>query len=109
MMMVTVLKLHGMSNQRIREIVAVIYSISITESAINRMILRMAREIGALYEQIREEVRQSPICNGYERSWRVDGANHWLQVIVTKYAAPYHVDKTRKTAVPKKMLGPEYE
>ena len=108
MMMVTVLKLHGMSNQRIREIVAVIYSISITESAINRMILRMARELGALYEQIREEVRPSPICNGDESSWRVDGANHWLQVIVTKYAALYHVDKTRKTTVPKKMLDPEY-
>ena len=70
MMMVTVLKLHGMSNLRIREIVAVIYSISITESAINRMILRMARKLGALYEQIRKEVRQSPIATGM----RVPGA-----------------------------------
>ena len=52
MMMVTVLKLHGMSNLRIREILAMIYAISITESTINRMILRMARELGALYEQI---------------------------------------------------------
>ena len=60
MMMVTVLKLHGMSNLRIREILAMIYAISITESTINRMILRMARELGPLYEQIREEVRQSP-------------------------------------------------
>ena len=38
MTMVAVLKLHGMSNLRIHEIVAMIYSISITESAINRMI-----------------------------------------------------------------------
>ena len=109
MMMVTVLKLHGMSNLRIREIVAMIYAIPITESAINRMILRMARELGSLYGQIREEVRRSPTCNGDESSWRVDGANHWLWVVVTKYAALYHVDKTRKTEVPKKMLGPEYE
>ena len=109
MMMVTVLKLYGMSDLRIHEIVAVIYAISITESSINRMVLRMARELGPLYEQIRKEVRQSPTCDGDESSWRVDGANHWLWVVVTKYAALYHVDKTRKTIVPKKMLGPEYE
>ena len=109
MMMVTVLKLHGMSNLRIREIVAMIYAIPITESAINCMILRMARELGTLYGQIRKEVRQSPTCNGDESSWRVDGANHWLWVVVTKYATLYHVDKTRKATVPKKMLGPEYE
>ena len=109
MMMVTVLKLHGMSNLRIREIVAMIYAISVTESAINRMILRMARGLGPLYEQIKKEVRQFPTCNGDESSWRVDGANHWLWVVVTKYAALYHVDKTRKAIVPEKMLGPEYE
>ena len=109
MMIVTVLKLHGMSDLRIHEIVAMIYAISLTESSINRMVLRMARELGPLYEQIRKEVRQSPTCNGDESSWRVDGANHWLWVVVTKYTALYHVDKTRKTIVPKKMLGPEYE
>ena len=109
MVMVTVLKLHGMSNLRIHEIVAMIYAISVTESAINRMILRMAREIGPLYEQIRKEVHRFPTCNGDESSWRVDGANHWLWVVVTKYAALYHMDKTRKTEVLKKMLGPEYE
>ena len=109
MMMVTVLKLHGMSDLRIHEIVAMIYAISITESSINRMVLRMARKLGSLYEQIRKEIRQFPTCNGDESSWRVDGATHWLWVVVTKYAALYHIDKTRKTEVPKKMLGPEYE
>ena len=78
MMMVTVLKLHEMSNLRIREIVAMIYVIPITESAINCMILRMARELGPLYEQIKKEVRLFPVCNGDESSWRVDGANYWL-------------------------------
>ena len=67
MMMVRVLKLHGMSNQRIREIVAMIYAISITESAINRTILRKARELRPLYEQIRKEVRQSPMYSEEEK------------------------------------------
>ena len=73
------------------------------------MVLRMARKLGPLYEQIKKEVRLFPVCNGDESSWRVDGANYWLWVVVTKYAALYHIDKTRKTEVPKKMLGPEYE
>ena len=77
MMMATTLKLHGMSNLRIREIVAMIYAISITESAINRMVLRMAHELGPLYEQIRKEIRQFSTCNGDEGFWRVDGVNHW--------------------------------
>ena len=66
MMMVTVLKLHGMSDLRIHEIVAMIYAISITESSINRMVLRMARKLGPLYEQIKKEVRLFPVCNGGE-------------------------------------------
>ena len=78
MMMVTVLKLHGMSDLRIHEIVAMIYAISITESSINRMVFRMARNLGPLYEQIKKEVRLFPACNGDESSWRVDGANYWL-------------------------------
>ena len=70
MVTVAALKLHGMSNQRIREIVAVIYPISMTESAINRMILRMAREIGALYGQS-EKRYASP---RYATGMRVPGA-----------------------------------
>ena len=85
--MVTVLKLHGMSNLRIREIVAMIYFIPITESAIDRMIFRMAHELGSLYGQIRKEMQQSPTCNGDESSWCVDGVNHWLWGVGTKYAA----------------------
>ena len=108
-MMVTVLKLYGMSNLRIYEIVAMIYAISITESAINRMVLRMTRNLGPLYEQIKKEIRQFSVCNGDESSWRVDDANHWLWTVVTKYAALHHIDKTRKATVPKKMLGSKYE
>ena len=42
---------------------------------------------------------------------RVPGAltAQTIGFVVTKYAALYHIDKTRKTEVPKKMLGPEYE
>ena len=52
MIMMVILRLHGMSNQRIREIVLIMYSTRITESAINRMVCRMARELGPLYEKI---------------------------------------------------------
>ena len=106
MMMVTVLKLHGMSNLRIREIVAMIYTISITESAINRMVLRMARKLGPLYEQIRKEVRQFPTCNGDESSWRVDGVTHWLWVVVTKYARPVSHRQDQKRHRTKKDAWP---
>ena len=106
MMMVTVLKLHGMSNLRIREIVAMIYTISITESAINRMVLRMARKLGPLYEQIRKEVRQFPTCNGDESFWRVDGVTHWLWVVVTKYARPVSHRQDQKRHRTKKDAWP---
>ena len=43
-----------MSNLRIHEIITGIYAISITESAINRMVLGMARKLGPLYEQIKK-------------------------------------------------------
>ena len=70
MMMVTVLKLHGMLDLRIHEIVAMIYAISITESAINRMVLRMARELGRCTN--RSEKRYT--CFQHATGMRVPGA-----------------------------------
>ena len=45
MIMMVILRLHGMSDLRICNIVMIMYSARITESAINRMVCRMAREL----------------------------------------------------------------
>ncbi len=108
MIMMVILRLHGMSDLRICNIVMMMYSARITESAINRMVCRMARELGPLYEKIREEVRNSPAINGDETIWRVDGTNYWLWVAVARYAVIYEVHRHRNSKVPKKMLGKDY-
>ena len=108
MMMMVILRLHGMSHQRIREIVEIIYSTRITESAINRMVDRVARDLGPLYGKIREEVRHSPAINGDETSWRVGGKNYWLWTAVSKYAVFYEMHRRRNSKVPKKILGKNY-
>ena len=105
MIMMVILRLHGMSDLRICQIVLLTYSARITESAINRMVCRMARELGPLYEKIKEEVRRSPAINGDESVWRVNGTNYWLWAVVTKYAVIYEVHRRRNSKVPKKMLG----
>ena len=68
MIMMVILRLHGMSDLRICNTVMMMYSARITESAINRMVCRMARELGPLYEKIKEEVRNS----GLARPERID-------------------------------------
>ena len=108
MIMMVILRLHGMSDLRICQIVLITYSARITESAINRMVCRMARELGPLYEKIKEEVRRSPAINGDESVWRVNGTNYWLWAVVTKYAVIYEVHRRRNSKVPKKMLGKDY-
>ena len=108
MIMMVILRLHGMSDLRICNIVMMMYSARITESAINRMVCRMARELGPLYEKIKEEVRNSPAINGDESVWRVDGTNYWLWAVVTRYAVIYEVHRRRNSKVPKKMLGKDY-
>ena len=108
MIMMVILRLHGMSDLRICNIVMMMYSARITESAINRMVCRMARELGPLYEKIKEEVRNSPAINGDETIWRVDGTNYWLWVAVARYAVIYEVHRHRNSKVPKKMLGKDY-
>ena len=108
MIMMVILRLHGMSDLRICQIVLLTYSARITESAINRMVCRMARELGPLYEKIKEEVRRSPAINGDESVWRVNGTNYWLWAVVTKYAVIYEVHRRRNSKVPKKMLGKDY-
>ena len=108
MIMMVILRLHGMSDLRICNIVMMMYSARITESAINRMVCRMARELGPLYEKIKEEVRNSRAINGDETIWRVDGTNYWLWVAVARYAVIYEVHRHRNSKVPKKMLGKDY-
>ena len=109
MIMMVILRLHdGMSDLRICQIVLLTYSARITESAINRMVCRMARELGPLYEKIKEEVRRSPAINGDESVWRVNGTNYWLWAVVTKYAVIYEVHRRRNSKVPKKMLGKDF-
>ena len=110
MIMMVILRLHdGMSDLRICQIVLITYSARITESAINRMVVcRMARELGPLYEKIKEEVRRSPAINGDEYVWRVNGTNYWLWAVVAKYAVIYEVHRRRNSKVPKKMLGKDY-
>ncbi len=108
MIMMAILRLHGMSDLRICNIVMMMYSARITESAINRMVCRMARELGPLYEKIKEDVRNSPAINGDEPVWRVDGTNYRLWAVVTRYAVIYEVHRRRNSKVPKKMLGKDY-
>ena len=109
MIMMVILRLHGMSDLRICQIVLITYSARITESAINRMVVcRMARELGPLYEKIKGEVRRSPAINGDESVWRVNGTNYWLWAVVTKYAVIYEVHRRRNSKVPKKMLGKDF-
>ena len=109
MIMMVILRLHGMSDLRICQIVLITYSARITESAINRMVVcRMARELGPLYEKIKGEVRRSPAINGDESVWRVNGKNYWLWAVVTRYAVIYEVHRRRNSKVPKKMLGKDY-
>ncbi len=50
------------------------------------------------------ELKKESNIHGDETSWRVNGKNYWLWAFVGRWTVIYEIDKSRGTAVPKRIL-----
>ncbi len=99
----------GMTYEKIQEMLQIPYSLYVSKGELPQMMDRLASEFGDHYEQLLQELRDSPSVNGDETGWRVDGKNAWLWAFIGKGTALYTIEKCRGKKVVKRVLGKHYK
>ena len=94
---------------KITELLEVSYGLQISEGGIINMMHILAKELGSYYDELIQELRNSPSINGDETGWRVDGKNAWLWAFIGKGIALYTIEKSRGKKVVKRMIGKRYK
>lgn len=104
MVLIISLKTLGLSYGKISHLLQMLYSLHITESAINHAVSITAKTFGNRYDTMIAELKTELNIHGDETSWRVNGENHWLWAFVSKWTVIYEIDKSRSMSVPKRIL-----
>ena len=104
MVLIVSLKTIGLSYGKISHLLQMLFSLHITESAINHAVSKVAKAFDKKYHTMIAELKNELNIHGDETSWRVNGKNYWLWAFVGKWTVIYEIDKSRSTAVPKRIL-----
>ena len=104
MVLIISLKTIGLSYGKISHLLQMLFSLHITESAINHAVSIVSKAFGSRYDTMIVELKEDLNIHGDETSWRVDGQNHWLWAFVSKWTVIYEIDKSRSMDVPKRIL-----
>lgn len=81
------------------------YGVEITESGLVNILKRTKRYLGEEYGKLLEAVRDSPVKQADETSWRINGLNGWLWVFLSKDSCYYTIEHTRGKGVAEKALA----
>lgn len=73
------------------------------------LVAGVAKRGKALVEELKQQIRGSPVVNGDETSWRENGRNGYVWSFSTERLRYFVYDKSRAGAVVKEVLGEEFE
>lgn len=90
---------------RIATYLSTVFGQKISTAGLSAHVIRVAKIMKPIYDEILEDVKQSSILHADETGWRVQGKNWWLWVFGSHTAAIYTIDKSRGKDVVHRMLG----
>ena len=93
------LKMCGMSYRNIADIFRTVLGIDVAAGTIVKMVGRAARALEPLHAAMAGMLREAKAINGDETSWRINGANAWLWVLVAERFAVFKVEYSRGASV----------
>jgi transposase len=62
----------------------------------------------AIYEDLKEKIRVSPVVHVDETSWRSDGLGHFAWYAGNDHLALFHIDRHRSAAVARSLFGEHF-
>ena len=90
---------------KIKEYLKTFFNLSVSTSGLSRHVIRVAGMMRDVHVEILNGIKHSSILHADETGWRVRGKNWWLWVFGTPDTAYFTVDKTRGSAVVRRVLG----
>jgi len=94
-----------LSLPRISAYLNIFFGQQISTSGLSNHIIRVAKIMKVVYEEILEDIKLSGILQADETGWRIKGKNWWLWVFGTSGSAFYTIDKSRGKDVVRRILG----
>jgi len=98
----------GLPYRKVARVFREVFGLDLTHPSLLHFNAEQAQNGIALYQGIKQSVRESPYVNADETGWRVDGQNYWLWVFTNKDATLYQIAKSRGGEVVRDVLGEEY-
>ncbi|MBC8275534.1 MAG: IS66 family transposase [Chloroflexi bacterium] len=90
---------------KIKEYLETFFRLTTSTSGLSYHVIRVARIMKDVHAEILDGIKHSAILHADETGWRVRGRNWWLWVFGTPDTAYFTVDKTRGSAVVRRVLG----
>lgn len=90
---------------RIAAYLSTIFGQQLSIAGLSAQVIRVAKIMQPVYEEILEEVKKAGILHADETGWRVQGKNWWLWVFGSSESAIYTIDKSRGKDVVRRILG----
>ena len=80
----------------------------ITPGGLTQALSRVSNRLEDAYNQLKQQVRSSPVVYADETSWWVDGPKHWLWVFTTPHLTLYRIEDRRGQEVVSDTLGEDF-
>jgi transposase len=99
---------YRLSRRQVVQVVEEILGCPISTGAVDTAIMRMSRVLADPWQALAEAIRQADVVHADETSWRLAGAQQWLWLGASAFAACYRIDPHRSQAAAKKLLGADF-
>jgi hypothetical protein len=104
----TMLKQYGMTYGNLSKLCTDILDIPITRSGILGIVNRNIDRMNPIYDIIANHIPKEKILHGDESGWKVRGESGYIWIFCNKNVVYFLHDKSRAGAVPKVVLGEDY-
>jgi transposase len=91
--------------RQISSLLAQLPGLRVCPGAIVKQIKRLSRWLRSEYDALKLTLRAADVVHADETGWRVNGKNGYLWTLTDPQHTLYHVDRTRKGKVIRKLLG----
>lgn len=101
-------KCSGMSFGKISHLFREMFHLDVERSTIARALHRLANKATPTYEELKRQIRSSPVAYPDETGWRLDGRSAWLHGVTNLWTSVYLVATGRGFEQSAEILGESY-
>src|SRR3989338_4089424 len=101
MILILILKLDcRIPSNKVVSILDSVFGVKISDGEIYNILKQLSEAFGDYYLELEEKIKKSLAKHIDETSWRINGKNYWLWILINKEIALFVVTKKRSSKVP---------